>query len=286
MAGVRKHLITYSEPGHFTILAERPEGLGGKISPKMDHLVCFMPGTIALGVTGGKTIEEIKKAGKWGEKEESEMNLATELTKTCWGMYKVMVTGLAPEISHFRIKDPAHMESDGILASASTTEKAKDEYIIKHNDNHNLQRPETVESLYYMWRITADTKYREWGWEMFQSFIEYTKADGDGGFTSLAHANEVPPILKDNMESFWLVGVSFTCSELTLTRDCPGRNAEVFLPSILAERSSAIRLDCHQYRSAHLPTLQVGQGSTYRMEAERERCPRKHRTNAEHGDCC
>ena len=204
LAGVRKHLITYSDPGHFTILAERPEGLDGKISPKMDHLVCFMPGTIALGVTGGATIEEAKKAGKWGEKEESDMKLAIELTKTCWGMYKVMATGLAPEITHFKIKDPAHMESDGILASADITDKAKDEFVIKHNDNHNLQRPETVESLFYMWRITGNPMYREWGWEMFQSFIKYTKADADGGYTSLAHANEIPPILRDNMESFWL----------------------------------------------------------------------------------
>lgn len=209
LAGVRKHLITYSTPSHFTVLAERPNGLNANILPKMDHLACFMPGTIALGVTGGSTIEDVKKAGKWGEKEESEMNLAIELTKTCWGMYKVMATGLAPEIAHFQIDDPPHMESDGILKSAQITESPnaqwRKDYIIKHNDNHNLQRPETVESLFYMWRITGDPMYREWGWEMFKSFVKYTAADDGAGFTSLAHANEIPPVLKDNMESFWLV---------------------------------------------------------------------------------
>ncbi|KAL9131842.1 MAG: hypothetical protein Q9217_000288 [Psora testacea] len=209
LAGVRKHLITYSAQAHFTILAERPQGLGGAISPKMDHLVCFMPGTIALGATGGLTIEEAKKAGKWSEHAESDMRLATELTKTCWGMYKAMVTGLAPEIAHFRISEPAHMESDGILKSAELTDDPKaewrDDYVIKHNDNHNLQRPETVESLFYMWRITGDPIYREWGWEMFQNFVKYTAAGDGAGYTSLAHANEIPPILEDNMESFWLV---------------------------------------------------------------------------------
>ena len=212
LAGVRKHLITYSSPSNFTILAERPQGLGGEISPKMDHLVCFMPGTIALGATGGVTIEEAKKAGKWGEHEESELRLATELTKTCWGMYKVMVTGLAPEITHFQLGDPPHMESDGVLESPVLTDDPhaqwRDDYIIKHNDNHNLQRPETVESLFYMWRITGNEMYREWGWEMFKSFVKYTTADDGAGFTSLAHANEIPPILKDNMESFWLVSRS------------------------------------------------------------------------------
>jgi endoplasmic reticulum Man9GlcNAc2 1,2-alpha-mannosidase len=28
------------------------------LSPKMDHLVCFLPGSIALGATGGLTLLE------------------------------------------------------------------------------------------------------------------------------------------------------------------------------------------------------------------------------------
>lgn len=209
LAAVHKHLITYSKPSNFTVLAERPEGLEGRLSPKMDHLVCFMPGTIALGVTGGATVEEAKRAGRWTEREEREMQFAKELIKTCWGMYKVMATGLAPEIAHFQIYDPPHMESDGVLegptASTGQYEKWKEDFIIKQNDKHNLQRPETVESLFYMWRITGDSIYQEWGWEMFENFAKYTAASDGAGFTSLSHADEIPPILKDNMESFWLV---------------------------------------------------------------------------------
>lgn len=209
LAGVRKWLITYSYPHYFTVLGERPFGLGGKLEGKMDHLVCFMPGTIALGVTGGLTIEEVKKAGLWSAKEEEDMALAIELTKTCWGMYQITPTGLAPEIAHFHLKEPPHMESDGILASKEMVQGAhaawKDDYIIKVNDRHNLQRPETAETLFYMWRITGDEKYREWGWEMFTSFVKYSAAEDGAGFTSLANANDIPPLLKDNMESFWLV---------------------------------------------------------------------------------
>lgn len=36
--------------------------------------------------------------------------------------------------------------------------------------NRNLLRPETVESLFYMWRVTGEPKYREWGWKIFQAF--------------------------------------------------------------------------------------------------------------------
>lgn len=208
LAGVRKHLITYSKSSHFTILAERPGGLEEKLSPKMDHLVCFMAGTIALSATKGLTLTEAKKLGSWGKKEEDEMNLAHELTKTCWGMYKITATGLAPEITFFNVDDPPHMESDGILSSAEMTSEPdapwKSDYKVKHQDMHNLQRPETVETLFYMWRITGNSKYRELGWEMFQSFVEHTTVADGAGFTSLSNANEVPPALRDNMESFWL----------------------------------------------------------------------------------
>lgn len=114
LAGVRKHLITYSKDSSFTILGERPNGLDGKISPKMDHLVCFMPGTIALAATNGLTVAEAKRAKKWGSKQEDELRLAEELMKTCWGMYKVMATGLAPEITFFAIDDPPRMELTGL----------------------------------------------------------------------------------------------------------------------------------------------------------------------------
>lgn len=30
---------------------------------------------------------------------------------------------------------------------------------------YNILRPETVESFFYMWRVTGDPMYREWGWK-------------------------------------------------------------------------------------------------------------------------
>ncbi|KAI9757105.1 MAG: hypothetical protein M4579_003583 [Chaenotheca gracillima] len=208
LAGVRKNLITYSMPSNLTILGERPNGLDEELSPKMDHLVCFMPGTIALGATGGLTEAAAKESGKWGQKQEEEMALARELMQTCWGMYKVTKTGLAPEIAHFNIYDPPLMEKDKVkpLQSLDDAEDAdwRTDYIIKSNDEHNLQRPETVESLYYMWRITGDEIYRKWGWEMFKSFVDHTAVKGGGGFTSLSSVMSIPAPQRDNMESFWL----------------------------------------------------------------------------------
>lgn len=217
LEGVRKHLISYSSPSRFTILGERPNGLDGDFSPKVDHLVCFMPGTIALGATGGISEAEARKLPTWNAKKAADMQLARELMLSCWGMYKFMATGLAPEITNFNVDDPPLPES----ADHNPPETFDDledsewrqDFTVKGADVHNLQRPETVESLFYMWRITGDVKYREWGWEMFESFMKYTAVDEAGGFTSLSNANTIPPTTRDNMESFWLV--SF-CAQLVL----------------------------------------------------------------------
>lgn len=217
LEGIKKHLLTYSKRASLTVLAERPNGLSSPMTPKMDHLVCFLPGTIALGVTGGSSVSEAKArlGSAWTKKHDEDLELAKELMKTCWGMYKVMETGLAPEIAYFELDDPPRkwvpLDQDP-PKSASLNEwhdgQWRKDYDIHPNDVHNLQRPETVESLFYMYRITGDAMYREWGWEMFQSFVKHTKVEDDDGvpyaFTSLDSAKHVPARQRDNMESFWL----------------------------------------------------------------------------------
>lgn len=209
LQGVRKHLVTYTKPSGFTIIGERPNGLDEPLSPKMDHLVCFMPGTIALGATGGLTEAEARRLPTWTQKNDDDMRLARELMQTCWGMYKWMATGLAAEITYFNIADPPLPASSPhhppLSFDADPEAPWRKDFTVHGMDSHNLQRPETVESLFYMWRITGEKKYREWGWEMFKSFMDYTAVEDNGGFTSLSNANKVPPVVRDNMESFWLV---------------------------------------------------------------------------------
>ena len=54
-----------------------------------DHLVCFLPGTLALGVKNGLP--------------QSHMKLAEDLIYTCYQMYHRMPTGLSPEIAYFNL---------------------------------------------------------------------------------------------------------------------------------------------------------------------------------------
>lgn len=224
LEGIKKHLITYSKQASLTILAERQNGLYAPLTAKMDHLVCFMPGTIALAVTGGETVEQAKArlGSQWTSKQDENLKLAEELMKTCWGMYKVTPTGLAPEIAYFHTDNPApqwRKHLDPTWTPPKSAELSDDidaewraDYEIHTNDVHNLQRPETVESLFYMYRITKNEKYRQWGWEMFEAFREHTKVvdEVEGKVYAYASLDTVMenPVKewkrRDNMESFWL----------------------------------------------------------------------------------
>lgn len=192
--GVKKHLVRESEPSKLKFIGELEKGIGGPFSNKMDHLVCFYGGLLALGATEGLTIDEARKLPHWNEDRESDFQLGADLTETCYKMYHdVSATGLAPEIVVFNT-DPAK----------------NSDFFIKPNDRHNLQRPETVESLFYLYRITGDVKYRKWGQEIFENFIKYTKIvnlDGEVSFTSLKDVTQLnlnkQAKFLDNTESFW-----------------------------------------------------------------------------------
>ncbi|KKF92727.1 Mannosyl-oligosaccharide 1 2-alpha-mannosidase [Ceratocystis platani] len=212
LAGIKKNLITYSKPTGFTVLAERPSGLQASMNPKMDHLVCFLPGTIALATTGGIPEYRARDQSWWTKEHDENMKLARELMQTCWGMYQVMATGLAAEITYFNVDvknppkyDPERkMLPDSVFLDKDPDAPWRSDYDVHAADRHNLQRPETIESLFYMWRLTGEPKYRHWGWEMFCAFTNHTTVANQGGFTSLNNADEIPPKPRDNMESFWM----------------------------------------------------------------------------------
>ncbi|KAI1147041.1 glycoside hydrolase family 47 protein [Nemania diffusa] len=206
-SGQEPHFITTTNHSGLKFVAELPQGIGGPLSPKMDHLVCFLPGLIALGVTQGHTLSKVRTWPSWDDKKEGQIQLARDLMKTCWGMYTVTKTGLAPEIAWFHAKEEDLHPAPGDRPLAPTKDSLaawRNDYIVKPLDAHNLQRPETVESLFVMWRITEDPLYREWGWKIFQAFEKHTKVGENQGHTSVNNVNAIPPPLRDNMESFWL----------------------------------------------------------------------------------
>lgn len=61
---------------------------------KMDHLACFAPAMLALGVHARAVT---------GSKAARYLALAEELTRTCWQMYAQMATGAAALPVHLEI---------------------------------------------------------------------------------------------------------------------------------------------------------------------------------------
>lgn len=198
--GIKKHLVKESYPNNLVFIGELPKGIGGNFDAKMDHLVCFAGGMFALGATEGLTELDAMKQPWWDTFRQDQLNLGKEVAKTCYHMYHdTPGTGLSPEIVVFN-QDASKSPANSVLSNGG-------DFYIKPNDKHNLQRPETVETLYILYKITGDIKYREWGWEIFENFIDHTKiTDGDGKtrYTSLRDCTVNPSVKADNMESFWL----------------------------------------------------------------------------------
>jgi mannosyl-oligosaccharide alpha-1,2-mannosidase len=65
---------------------------------------------------------------------------------------------------------------------------------------YNILRPETVESLMYLWRKTGDSKYRDWGWDIFQAFEKQSRIPS--GYVGLRNVNTGEK--DDKMQSFFL----------------------------------------------------------------------------------
>lgn len=100
--------------------------------PKMEHLACFSGGMIALG---GKTLYQDSDSDKG-----KYVSIGANITNTCHESYVRTKTRIGPET--FVINDN------------------NDKFTSASNERYYILRPETIESYFYLWRITKDPKYR------------------------------------------------------------------------------------------------------------------------------
>ncbi|KAG0205917.1 mannosyl-oligosaccharide alpha-1,2-mannosidase [Mortierella sp. GBA30] len=199
ITGVKKHLLGRTIPNHLLFVGEISSYAPSTLSPKMDHLVCFLGGTMALSATEGRPLDEetLPRSG-FSPLQEQDFRMGEELTEACYEMYNQTETGLAPEIVYW-------VHKEGQTSTRSEPEyMAGSDFIINNRDGHNWLRPETVESLFYMWRFTGDEKYREWGWKIFEAMEKYSKVPS-GGYSSIHDIRRKDDIkFSDKMETFFL----------------------------------------------------------------------------------
>ncbi|KAJ2079797.1 mannosyl-oligosaccharide alpha-1,2-mannosidase [Coemansia sp. RSA 988] len=203
MDGVRKYLATVSPNQNLTYIGELLEinSDAPKFSPKMDHLVCFLAGNLALGSTNGVPLSDILPSSI-RPRDREDLILGRELGETCAHMYFDTPSGLSPEIGWFRQLD--HKTGNDIPFNSNEQLKKPDGDILVHSlDRHYILRPETVESFYLLWKITGETRWREYGWQVFEA-IEKWVWSPEYGYTSIHNVCVIPPTRRDSVETFFL----------------------------------------------------------------------------------
>lgn len=72
------------------------------------------------------------------------------------------------------------------------------------NDRRYILRPEAIESVWYMYRITGDKAWQEKGWRMFNAVIKATQTEYGHSAVDNVHSPTSSPSHLNNMESFWM----------------------------------------------------------------------------------
>eukprot|EP00760_Papus_ankaliazontas_P009811 PhM_4_TR14137/c0_g1_i1/m.36849/K01230/MAN1; mannosyl-oligosaccharide alpha-1,2-mannosidase len=165
--GVIAKLVHKTEPSGWVYVAEWKHG---GVYPKMDELACFTGGMFALAA------HELDLDPK---RKKKYLEVGAGITHTCHMMWARQKTGIAPEIVQFFGND------------------------FENGATYYLLRPETMESFFYLWRITKDEKYRQYGWEAFAAIKKWCRVES-GGYSGLKSVARLPPRKDDLMQSFWL----------------------------------------------------------------------------------
>ncbi|KAJ3287590.1 hypothetical protein HDU76_007799 [Blyttiomyces sp. JEL0837] len=132
----------------------------------MQHLACFAGGMFTMGAIASRK-------GRWTE----QLNVGQRVTQTCFDLYNSTATGIGPEVGSGESLKPLV--------------------------NYFILRPEVIESIFYMWRISHDPKWREQGWQIAKAIEKYCKSE-NGGYFGLWNVDSVNGDKVDKMESFFI----------------------------------------------------------------------------------
>ncbi|TGJ88341.1 hypothetical protein E0Z10_g401 [Xylaria hypoxylon] len=160
------------------------------LQPEAQHLACFVGGMFGLG---GKLFD-IPDHVEIGEK----------VTRGCVWAYNAMPSGIMPEICGFLpcpTKGACSWEGETFLGQRDQTLPGGFE---NARDPRYILRPEAIESVFYMYRITGKMEYQEMAWDMFQSIKKATETEL--AFSAIADVTVDGEKTEktDSMESFWL----------------------------------------------------------------------------------
>ncbi|KAL6710930.1 hypothetical protein ACN47E_006805 [Coniothyrium glycines] len=196
-----------------------------RLQPQMQHLTCFIGGMFAL-------------AGRLFNLPQ-HVDLGAKLTKGCIFAYDAMPTGIMPEQFDILPCDSRtscpwngtaweevvlnHYGGSHVVDIEDAVQKYKIPPGFSYlTDKRYLLRPEAIESVFILYRITGDRTYLEAAWDMFTSIVIASRTPYANGqvvdVTFLPSSpsrgrNRVPGVrggvftreenIENKMESFW-----------------------------------------------------------------------------------
>lgn len=173
-----------------------PNAGKNQMVPEIQHLGCFTGGMYALG---GRLLNN-----------NSHVELGKQLARGCAWAYKATASGIMPEVaSMVSCEEPklakcawdkSVFEAKGGRSRGTGIPPA----FAGISDYRYMLRPEAIESVFVLYRITGDREWLDWAWEMFEAIKKATETE----FAFSAIANVLAPDSlankADKMESFWL----------------------------------------------------------------------------------
>ncbi|KAI1291455.1 glycoside hydrolase family 47 protein [Xylaria venustula] len=155
------------------------------------HLACFDGGNIILG---GLTLDN-----------EDYVKFGLDLAAACHATYVATVTGIGPESFQWQDNKLAANASNNGGPPSNQASFYKDSGFWISSSAYIL-RPEVIESWYYAYRATGDTKYQDWAWD---AFLAINKTCSAGvGFSAITDVNAANGgSFYDSQESFWFAEV-------------------------------------------------------------------------------
>ncbi|KAK4166445.1 glycoside hydrolase family 47 protein [Cladorrhinum sp. PSN259] len=141
-----------------------------------------------------------------------------ELVNGCYATYRNTETGIGPEIFRWQDSRTPSNFSNNPGPPANDSEFYEKSGFWVGNGGYVL-RPEVIESYYYAYRATGDSKYQEWAWEAFTAINASCRAGV--GYSSIRDVNKPNGGgFTDFQESFWFAEV-LKYSYLIFAEDAP-----------------------------------------------------------------
>jgi mannosyl-oligosaccharide alpha-1,2-mannosidase len=181
----------------------------GKFYPKLhgEHLGCFVGGMFALG---GMLTDN-----------EQHLEAGRKLTEGCIWAYKNSPLGIMPETFSMApcpkssacswneekwkeaIRQANNLDVEGVELDNEIKKMHLPQGFTSIPDKRYILRPEAIESVFILYRITGDQKLLDAAWDMFTSIDKHTRTDKGNAALDDVITSRYPP-KQDRMESFWM----------------------------------------------------------------------------------